>query len=255
MVPHVLGAASMPWPRLSNSGTLVVYADESREELLDAVFRSALRAAFSRKSRRTRGRCGSSPAPARDRRTVGSRADALRRLGAQRTLHRLLVREAAAYDRTTAVPAPVRVQDVAVHTADFRAEPRDRARALGRAHPARLLAGRHRERSGCLQPRARRALAWRAEGRLHHSARHVLLSPLRRHPPPHLGHGPRPRACAGEAQRGAARHLRHPALRGAGLVGAARAERARDEPAQPTRHAFSARGRPKRACITGGCSA
>src|SRR6202044_1506955 len=55
-----------------------------------------------------------------------------------------------------------------------------------------------------------------------HSARDFLLSPLRRHPPSHLGYGTRPGARAGETQHGARRDLRHPALCGAGLVGAAR---------------------------------
>src|SRR5215469_7406826 len=83
-------AATTSWPREPNSGTLVIYADELREELLDACFRSAHRP-VSQSPFRLRG--GGSPA--RDRRTGRSRAHALRRLGAQRTLHRLLVREAA----------------------------------------------------------------------------------------------------------------------------------------------------------------
>src|SRR6185437_11124409 len=208
------------WPWELNSGTLVIYADEPREELLDAAFRSAPGARFPRRPccncRRDAG-----PAPARDRWTPGSRAHALWRLGAQRTLHRLLVRKAA-YDRTTALAAPVRVQDVALYAADFDPEPRHRSRALGGTHPARLLAGRDRRRRKRLPRRAHRALARCAQGHLRHSAGDVLLSPSRGHPPPHLGQRTRHRARAGEAQLVAARHREHRALRGPCVVGAAR---------------------------------
>src|SRR5690242_1877405 len=55
--PRQIAAAS--WPRGLNSGTLVIYADEPREELLDAASRSVSQSLF-RRGGGSQGRSGRS---------------------------------------------------------------------------------------------------------------------------------------------------------------------------------------------------
>ncbi len=251
--------------------------DEPREELLDAAFRSLFRAAFPRNPSADRRCCSAGRTPARDRWALGPGAHALRRLGAQGPLHRLLVRQAA-YDRTTAFAAPVRVQDVA----GTRLLTSITNRATGVVLSAGLILLVYwlvAIASGPAAYRAARAMLSlaAAEGGLPASSRRVLLSLDRRHPPPGLGHRPRARARAVAAQRLARRYRQPAALHRPGLVGMARGRpcavtkssgrsRARERGLTAARPGmnrdlrsplagFWAWARPRRACTTGGCSA
>ena len=101
--------------------------------------------------RRARALAGARRCAARDRRARGPRADALRRLGKERALHRFLV-----YAHATALAALVGVQDVPVHAGDIDPQPLHRRRAVGRTAAAGVLAdGARRGRRAATRARAR----------------------------------------------------------------------------------------------------
>ncbi len=125
-----------------------------------------------------------------------ARADALRRLGTKRPLHRFLSR----HESTSAFPASRRVQvhvhDVAVHPASHH-----RRRGLGRIPGVRLVAdgagiGSRFLCGGNALPHV--AARQTTAGRIHVLVRLPLLQ---WHPAPRLGYRARPGARAGAAQR------------------------------------------------------
>ena len=165
---------------------------------------------------RLRSQCRRPRRPPRVGGPAGPRAHALRRLGKQRPLHRLL---GAAMNSAPAVAASRRVQ---VHVHDGAVDPASHHRRRGRrSASSRSSGGSWRSPPGPDAYATRDAAAGVAARQTTAGRLHVLvrLSLLQRHPAPRLGYRPRPRARAGAPQRRRGRRRGAAAHGAGGLAG------------------------------------